>query len=133
MTDEEAVLEVVRKRLELRRIPVSPDTRINGFDAVDCEDAEELIYDAFRSVGLPLEAAAERFPYGTYFYPEINPAIGVPLMLARLIGLRKPMQRLLGLPEDLDSEKPPLTVREFVSLILRIKAELVPGPASPGG
>jgi hypothetical protein len=122
MTDQEAVLGVLRGSLESRRLTVSSDTRINGSEGVDHEEAEELIRDALRSVGLPA-GAADHFPYEAYFYPEIGLAIGLPLLLARCVGLGKRMQRMLGLPGDIDGEKPPLTVGKFVDLILRIKAE----------
>lgn len=150
-SDEEKVLQVVQEMLSRRGIPFAPETRINGEDAIDHGDAEDLIIQSLHRIGVRPWDWAHRFPYDRFFRPESEITFGAPLFighsalrllafamdpfgLSRWIARHDPLRigRVFawlgrrGGRQDAavaDIGKPPLTAQDFVALILGIKAE----------
>ena len=108
MTDEDGVLEVVRKYCEYINVTYKPDVVVNGREYFYGEDAEDLINAAADRIGLAREEAYRRLPYAAYFEPEINPLLGLVLLSRRIF--RRP-----------DPQRPPLTALAFARLLANLK------------
>ncbi|MBR0666375.1 hypothetical protein GXW71_18590 [Roseomonas hellenica] len=146
------MLALIHERFGDLRKPFSPDARINGPGGFDDEDAEYLIVDAFRLLGLP-DRELPRFPYARFFASDAEGGVPLSAILARVIafafdplGISRPLARRdplrvgrllswlgerLGRPSEdrsAEVEQPPLTARGFIALILEIKAEVGSSP-----
>lgn len=152
-SDEARLLALIHEQFGALRRPFSPDARINGPGGLDDDEAEYLIVDAFRLVGLP-DKELSRFPYARFFAPDGQGGIPLSALLARAVafafdpfGISRPLARRdplrvgrllswlgkrLGRPrEDMPAEleQVPLTAQGFIALILDIKKEV--GASSP--
>lgn len=121
-TDRERIAEVLRAAYERRNVAFIDDSEINRELDLDTETALDLISLSLGAIGADRNAAAN-FPLRTYFPMEINPAIGPPLLLLDAIGLGRIARRLLRVPDESPGQKPVLTVRAFIALILELRAD----------
>ncbi|MBR0643668.1 hypothetical protein [Plastoroseomonas hellenica] len=79
------MLALIHERFGDLRKPFSPDARINGPGGFDDEDAEYLIVDAFRLLGLP-DRELPRFPYARFFASDAEGGVPLSAILARVIA-----------------------------------------------
>jgi hypothetical protein len=131
MSDEQTLLQHLRHVFQSAGLSFSDDAAVNGPDGFNGGDAEDLIADAYRCVGLDA-VESHRFPYDDYFLPESTFIVSPWRFLTRLaafaldpFGIARRLRRA-GEPSTTgpSSSRPTLKASDFVSIILRIKREV---------